>query len=447
MGATHSHVCRAHSLFKNLLTNLHQKHKSTELRRAKISARLFVFTSAIAWSTRSMHHLKLLLTSQKRASEIFIGFGISEEVGSIVKRLETLHPRQVVIVSNKRVFGLYGAKIKSSLKREGFNVTHWLMSEGERHKSFRSLERSVQFLSEQGLERNDVVLALGGGVVGDLAGFAAAVYLRGVPVVQLPTTLLAQIDSSVGGKTAINLSTGKNLVGAFHQPDCVVIDLKTLSTLPQRELVAGHCEMVKQALISDKELFEQTTSTLKKNKLAANTNARTGQDRSLLHSEEFENLVSAHCGFKASIVAEDERESTSRSDRKSRKILNFGHTTAHALESLTQYREFRHGEAVGYGVLVAGQISKHLGLITNEEVELLNEAVALCGPLPPADTLDVNKIMKLVRHDKKSVNGEISWVLLEGIGLPKIVKGNEISPAVLRHSLHEGLRRRSSKKV
>lgn len=393
-----------------------------------------------------MHHLKLQLSSQKRASEIFIGVGISEQVGPLLTKIATLSPRQIVIVSNKRVFGLYGASIESSLKRNGFIVSHWLMSEGERHKSFASLESSIQFLSEQGLERNDVVLALGGGVVGDLAGFAAAIYLRGVPVVQLPTTLLAQIDSSVGGKTAINLNSGKNLVGAFHQPACVVIDLKTLSTLPKRELVAGHCEMVKQSLVASKELFEQTTSALRKGEQES-VKQRTGKGQSFLNSSLFEKLIAAHCSFKASIVAEDERESTSRTDRKSRKILNFGHTTAHALESLTQYKTFRHGEAVGYGVLVAGQISRNLGLVTNGEIELLNEAVALCGPLPAADSLDVNQIMKLVRHDKKSIDGEISWVLLEGIGSPKIVRGQQISPTLLRQSLREGLRRRSSKKV
>src|SRR5689334_2746163 len=195
------------------------------------------------------------------------------------------------------------------------------MPEGERYKSFRSLEKAVTFLSENRFERDDLVLALGGGVVGDLAGFAAAVYLRGLSLAQVPTTLLSQIDSSVGGKTGINLPTGKNLVGAFHQPASVFIDTETLVSLPSRELVSGFCEMTKQALISDQSLFETTVNVLQKG---------AGQ-RDVLVSPEFENLIAAHCGFKASIVVNDERESTSRSDTRSRRVLNFGHTTAHAL--------------------------------------------------------------------------------------------------------------------
>jgi 3-dehydroquinate synthase len=336
------------------------------------------------------------------------------------------------------VFGLYGGQITGSLKRAGFFVSQLLMAEGERHKSFASLAAAVEFLAANSLEREDAVLALGGGVVGDLAGFSAAVYLRGISFIQVPTTLLAQIDASVGGKTAINLAFGKNLVGAFHQPRCVVIDPATLVTLPKRELTAGFCEMVKQGLVADTKLFHQTKALLQH----ASENPST-----FLRSSGFEKLIAAHCKFKASIVADDERESTTRSDAKSRKVLNFGHTTAHALESLTNYRTFRHGEAVGYGVLVAVQISKHLGLLGETEVEEVRDAVALCGRLPAADRLDVNAIIGLLKHDKKRMNGEISWVLLEGIGSPKIIKGAEISSTLLRESLREGLQKPGPKKV
>jgi len=373
-----------------------------------------------------MHRLDISLNQQARKSEINIGAGIRRNLG---QSLQVKPSRRVGIISNDRVFRLYGREVKRSLKSSGFTTLEWLMPEGERYKSFRSLEKAVTFLSENRFERDDFVLALGGGVVGDLAGFAAAIYLRGLPLVQVPTTLLSQIDSSVGGKTGINLATGKNLVGAFHQPVSVFIDTETLVTLPPRELVSGFCEMVKQALMADRSLFEMTVSCLQKPDLL---------------SPEFEELIAAQCGFKASIVANDERESTSRTDTKSRRVLNFGHTTAHALETITDYRYFRHGEAVGYGMLVAGELSRNLGLIDSGTHDSLRDAVRLCGPLPRADHLDTNQITGALKHDKKSVGGQINWVLLEGIGRPKIVEGRLISAKNLRLSLRAGLRQQES---
>jgi 3-dehydroquinate synthase len=373
-----------------------------------------------------MHRLDISLNQQARKSEINIGAGIRRNLGHSIP---VKPPRRVGIISNERVSQLYGREVKRSLKSSGFTTLEWLMPEGERYKSFRSLEKAVTFLSENRFERDDLVLALGGGVVGDLAGFAAAIYLRGLRLIQVPTTLLSQIDSSVGGKTGINLATGKNLVGAFHQPASVFIDTETLVTLPQRELVSGFCEMVKQALMSDRSLFEMTARCLQKPDLL---------------SPEFEELIAAQCGFKASIAANDERESTSRTDTKSRRVLNFGHTTAHALETITDYRYFRHGEAVGYGMLVAGELSRNLGLIDSGTHDSLRDAVRLCGPLPRADHLDTNQIAGALKHDKKSVGGQINWVLLEGIGRPKIVEGRLISAKNLRLSLRAGLRQQES---
>jgi len=374
-----------------------------------------------------MHRLEISLNQQARTSEINIAAGIRRNLGEL---LPLKSPRLVGIVSNERVFGLYGREVKRSLKSAGFKVREWLMPEGERYKSFRSLEKAVSFLSENRFERDDLVLALGGGVVGDLAGFSAAIYLRGLPLVQVPTTLLSQIDSSVGGKTGINLASGKNLVGAFHQPSSVFIDTETLVSLPPRELVSGFCEMVKQALIAGRSLLELTVECLQKQ----------ARERDFLLSPEFEKLIAAQCSFKASIVANDERESTSRTDTKSRRVLNFGHTTAHALETITNYRYFRHGEAVGYGMLVAGELSRNLGLIDSGDLESLRDAVRLCGRLPRADNLDTNRIIGALKHDKKSVGGQINWVLLEGIGRPRIVEGRLINAKSLRHSLRDGLR-------
>src|ERR1044071_4934720 len=371
-----------------------------------------------------MHRLEISLKQTARRSEINIGSGIRRDLGKWLPQ-----KGRVGIISNQRVFDLYGRDVKRSLKAAGLKTLEWLMPEGERYKSFPVLEKAVTFLSENRFERDDLVLALGGGVVGDLAGFSAAIYLRGLPLVQVPTTLLSQIDSSVGGKTGINLPTGKNLVGAFHQPSSVFIDTETLASLPPRELVSGFCEMVKQSLIADTSLFEMTVNCLQK-----------PINADLLRSSEFENLIAAQCSFKASIVANDERESTTRTDVKSRRVLNFGHTTAHALETITNYRYFRHGEAVGYGMLVAGELSRNLGLIDSGELKSLHAAVSLCGRLPRADQLATTQIAGALKHDKKSVGGQINWVLLEGIGRPRIVEGRLISAKSLRLSLRVGLK-------
>ena len=376
-----------------------------------------------------MHRFQIPLNGSKRTSYITIGPGLRKDLDQLIDVSKDLEPRRVLVISNKRVFRLYGADIVASLKRSKLKIFEWLMPEGERFKSFSVLEKAVSFLGTNSFERNDLIVALGGGVVGDLAGFAAAIYLRGIPFVQVPTTLLAQIDSSVGGKTGINLPVGKNMVGAFYQPPVVAIDTETLLSLPKRELVAGFCEMVKQSLVADESMFKSTMETLE----------RFQTDTKSIQSFEFESLIAKNCKFKASIVANDERESTKRSDTKSRRILNFGHTTAHALEAITNYRVFRHGEAVGYGMLVAGEISKNLGLLGTDELESLHDAVRLCGPLPRANHLDVNEIIRSLQHDKKSVAGKINWVLLEGIGRPRIVEGSQVSARVLRLSLRTGL--------
>jgi 3-dehydroquinate synthase len=383
-----------------------------------------------------MHRLQISINGNKRTSQITIGPGIRRELSNLISS-SNLTPRRVLLISNKRVFRLYGRDLTASLKSSKLKIFECLIPEGERYKSFRVLEQTVSFLGNNGFERNDLVVALGGGVVGDLAGFCSAIYLRGIPFVQLPTTLLAQIDSSVGGKTAINLPIGKNMVGAFYQPPLVVIDTETLSTLPKRELVAGFCEMVKQSLVASKALFNSTVKTLR----------RTKDDPEVIKTAEFEALIAAHCGFKGAIVVNDERESTHRSDAKSRRILNFGHTTAHALEAITNYRVFRHGEAVGYGMLVAGEISKNIGLLKPTELELVREAVRLCGPLPRADHLNIDQIIRALQNDKKSIAGQINWVLLDRIGFPKIVPGNQISAKLLRLSLRTGLQSFGRQKV
>jgi len=378
-----------------------------------------------------LQSLRVRLERQQHRYEIRIGRDLRLQVGSLLHKQLGPQTRRVAIISNKTVFGLYGSEVTRSLHAQDFLVPCWLVSEGERFKTLRSLESALVFLAENGLERTDAVLALGGGVVGDLSGFAAATYLRGITFIQMPTTLLAQIDSSVGGKTGVNLPHGKNLVGAFHQPGAVLIDTHTLTSLPRRELVSGFCEAVKQGAVASKSLFKQTVNLLEKFQV----------DQKVLRSSEMEKFIGSHCQFKASIVAGDEREATSRSDVKSRRVLNFGHTTAHALETTTSYRRFRHGEAVGYGILVAAELSRNLGMLDSADLQSLRQAVRLCGPLPAASDLDEQSVIEAFRHDKKSLGGQVKWVLLEGIGRPRIVNGKEISTKLLRLSLREGLRK------
>jgi len=221
------------------------------------------------------------------------------------------------------------------------------------------------------------------------------------------------------------LPTGKNLVGAFCQPSLVLIDTNTLKTLPRRELTAGWCEAIKHGAVGSRKLFDQACGFL----------------RGPLDPERLAETVAAHCSFKASVVARDEREEIARTDRSSRRILNFGHTAAHALESLTHYRRFRHGEAVGYGMLVAGEISKNMGMLSSSELQLLRDAVALTGRLPRADDLSIDAIMKSLARDKKSVGGNVKWILLERIGRSRIVDGSQIDRKILRSSLRAGLQK------
>jgi 3-dehydroquinate synthase len=323
---------------------------------------------------------------------------------------------KVVVVSNPTVFALYGERVLESLKRARFRTSSWLMNDGERYKTLRSAEAALKYFSSERLTRDDAVIALGGGVIGDLAGFAAAVYLRGIRFLQVPTTLVAMIDSSVGGKTGVNTELGKNLVGAFHRPSGVLIDVEALRTLPRRELTAGFCEAVKQGAVAGKRLFDQTADYLEQFPLG-----KAGPDRDALV-----NLVTAQVGFKASIVRQDESEDPARNDARSRKVLNFGHTFGHALEKLTKYRRFRHGEAVGHGIRFAAELSKNLDLLDPHEVKLLNDVVHRAGRLPSIPDIGPTAFIDAIRSDKKSTVDGPQWVLLKGIGHPTIFSDRDI---------------------
>jgi 3-dehydroquinate synthase len=379
----------------------------------------------------ALQRLKVSVPAKSFNYEIVIGQGVLSAAGKRVRSCLGDQAQRVALISNKKVFRLYGAVLAKSLEAGGFHVSSWLMGDGERYKSLAAAEKAIQFLSDNGIERTDGVVGLGGGVNGDLAGFAAAIYLRGVSFVQIPTTVVAQIDASIGGKVGVNLTSGKNRAGAFQQPRLVISDVETLTTLPARELTAGWCECIKQGAIGSRKLFKQTTAYLSQTK-----------GKPIAVSAQLEKLIAAHCGFKASVVSADVREDPARTDRRSRRVLNFGHTVGHALEALTGYRRFRHGEAVGWGMSVAGVLSKNLGLLDKSELELLLAGIRLCGPLPSAENIDVAAILNAITSDKKSGHGQLQWVLLERIGRPRIVSSKEIDAATLRRSIREGLRER-----
>ena len=383
----------------------------------------------------ALRRVRVRLSERRRGYEIKIGAGALDLLGMEARRVLSQHARRAALISNQLVSHLYGERAERSLQASGLEVRPFLIGDGERHKTLRTLERVLDFFHSAGLDRSDAVVALGGGVVGDLAGFASAIHLRGVSFIQVPTTLLAQIDASVGGKTAVNTRWSKNSVGAFHQPAAVLIDTATLGSLPRRELTAGWCEAVKHGAVGDRQLFERTHRFLSRRAQGAEDDERRAGTGLMAGGAELDRLIAAHCAFKASIVAGDETESLARSDSRSRRILNFGHTTAHALETVTRYRRFRHGEAVGYGMLVAGEISKGLGLLDSSELEYLRDAVRLTGSLPRTLDLDLDAVTAALAHDKKSVGGEVRWVLLEALGQARLVGGSEIPPSLLRNAL------------
>ncbi|MFZ1701859.1 MAG: 3-dehydroquinate synthase [Pyrinomonadaceae bacterium] len=361
--------------------------------------------------------LKVGTSTPDSAYSIRIGSELIVDSGKWARRCLGKDAKRIVLVSNPRVFRLYGPQAIESLWAAGFTVSHFLMRDGEVYKNFRSAESVLRACSEAGLSRTDAVVALGGGVVGDLAGFAAAIYLRGIRFLQIPTTLLAMIDSSVGGKTGVNSAFGKNLIGSFHQPSGVLVDIDTLRTLHRRELTAGFCEVVKHGAIGGKALLKQTDDLLAR--FPVNDLSQNLADNNIC--AELAALIEANAAFKARIVAGDERESSSRTNATSRKILNFGHTLAHALEKVTDYKYLKHGEAVGYGIMFAAELSKSLALCDEKSVKSLNDVVHRVGTLPSLADIDEKGVVEAFRFDKKNLSGSLQMVLLKGIGKPVIV--------------------------
>lgn len=330
-----------------------------------------------------------------RSYPIYLGEGLLARAGELLK--EAGCGAKVAVVTNPTVAGLYLKPLQEALTGAGFQVTSILLPDGEGHKNLKSVAAIYDQMIRARFDRGSCVAALGGGVIGDLAGFAAATFLRGIPYVQLPTTLLAQVDSSIGGKTGVNHRAGKNLIGAFYQPRAVVMDLAALRTLPRRELLAGLAEVVKYGIIQEPALFSLLEEKLEK--IVA------------LDPELLQEAVGVSCAVKARVVEKDEREEDYRS------VLNFGHTVGHALEAVTGYDKLLHGEAVAIGMAQAAAISVAQGLCDEESrrrIELLLRRAELPTAIPaPIQARDLVKKMEV---DKKSAGGKIKFVLCEGIG-------------------------------
>ncbi|MBM4132919.1 MAG: 3-dehydroquinate synthase [Nitrospira sp.] len=335
----------------------------------------------------------------ERSYDIVIKAGLLHEIGGRLRGIGC--SGKVAVITNPVVGRLYGKAALRSLKAAGYQVAVILVPDGERAKTLRWTAAILNRLAKERFERGSFVVALGGGVVGDLAGFAAALFVRGIPFVQVPTTLVSQVDSSVGGKTGVNHALGKNLIGAFHQPRLVLIDPTTLGTLPTREWVAGLAEVIKYGMIEDAEFFTYIERHMKE--LLAMEPSR------VVH------IVTRSCQIKASVVMEDERES----DR--RRVLNYGHTVGHALESLGGYRKLIHGEAVAIGMVQEASLARHLGLCSQALVGRQRSLVRAAG-LP--DTLPVARFSELwgaMQHDKKMAGGRLHCVLPVQVGRVTIV--------------------------
>lgn len=329
-----------------------------------------------------------------RAYDIVIKRGALAEVG---ERLTSLGlSGQAAVVTNPVVGRLYGAKILRSLKGAGFQPVLVTIPDGERHKTLRSVARVLDALAAARFERRSTVIALGGGVIGDLAGFAASVYQRGIQFVQLPTTLVAQVDSSVGGKTGVNHALGKNLIGAFYQPRMVVMDPVVLKSLPEREWRAGLAEVIKYGVIADDHLFAS---------LEENIEPIVKRDDALVA-----NVVARSCQIKASVVEQDERESGLR------RILNYGHTIGHALESLGHYRRLIHGEAVAIGMVQEALLARRLGLCSDDVVARQRRLITNAGLPTEVPPVRFAQLWTAMQHDKKVSQGRVQCVLPRAIG-------------------------------
>ncbi len=350
--------------------------------------------------SQALHKIPIELA--ERRYEILIGSGL---IGSADSFASVPRSRTAMIVSNTTVAPLYARQLAGALATIHPTLHQLVLEDGESHKDWSTLNRIFDRLLAEACDRKTVLYALGGGVIGDMTGFAAACYMRGVPFVQVPTTLLAQVDSSVGGKTAINHPAGKNMIGAFYQPRLVVADLDTLDSLPAREMAAGLAEVIKYGPIADESFFGW---------IEANLDALLRRDKAALA-----HAVRRSCEIKAWVVGQDERESGLRA------ILNFGHTFGHAIEAALGYGQWLHGEAVGCGMVMAADLSYRMGLIDQAYMQRIAALVARAGLPTKAPALGVSRYIELMRIDKKADAGKLQFVLIESPGRAAVFGADE----------------------
>jgi 3-dehydroquinate synthase len=346
----------------------------------------------------------LTVNLSERSYPILIGPGLLQSRELLAEQIPA---RDAVLISNSVVAPLYAERLKAAL--HGRRIIEVVLPDGEQHKTLGSASRIFDVMIANRVGRDALVLALGGGVIGDLAGFVAACYQRGIGLVQVPTTLLAHVDSSVGGKTAVNHPGGKNMIGAFHQPLAVIADTDSLSTLPQRELRAGLAEIIKYGLICDADFFAWLESNLDA-LLARSSDALT-------------TAIFRSCQIKAQIVGRDEREQGERA------LLNLGHTFGHAIESATGYVEWLHGEAVATGLLIAADMSQRVGTLDASVVERLRRLLQRAGLPVDAPRIGAERALSYMRVDKKVQAGRVRLVLLEGLG-HAVITGDYPDPAL-----------------
>jgi 3-dehydroquinate synthase len=354
-----------------------------------------------------MQPIRINVPSSTHTYPVFVAHGLLEQLARWLSDAGVGEQR--FLVSSPTVWKRHGETLSAALP----GVAHLLVPDGERSKTPQTLARVYEWLIQSGADRQSTIVAVGGGVIGDTVGFAAATYLRGVDLVHIPTTLLAQVDSAVGGKVGVNHRLGKNLIGAFHPPVAVIADPRILDTLPQRELRAGLYEVVKYGMIASRPLFDLIVTNL------AHIFARK--------PDVLTEIVATSCRIKADVVAADEREGDHRG------VLTFGHTAGHALEAVTRYRRLRHGEAVAYGMIVAAALGVSRGVINAVDYNALNDLIDLMGPLPSVTDLSASEVLAAMQRDKKVAGGRLHVVLPNGIGDTVIV--HDVTEQELRRAL------------
>jgi len=364
---------------------------------------------------------KVKVDLKDNSYDINVGAGILSEFGSTLKKFSNFE--KVIVVTDPLVNELWGSLLRSSLKNSGYNFEVIEIPRGEKYKNIKIAYKIFDRLLKIEAHRDCLIIAFGGGVIGDLAGFVAATYMRGTNLVHIPTTLLAQVDASIGGKTSVNHSKGKNLIGVFYQPMFVHSDVETLTTLPQKEIRTGLAEVIKYGVIEDDDFFK----FLEENSHHLNTKAFEDKDTLKAAMKVWQIIVTESCKIKARVVAQDERENGLRM------ILNFGHTIGHSIETITKYSEYTHGEAVAIGMVAASKISHEIGLLDGESVQRITDLFEKLKLPTRVEGLSAKKIINNLKVDKKIREGKIKFVLPKKIG--KVEIRDDVPLSVVRRVL------------